>query len=128
MHRWLGKHSELTYTALRVVAGLDFAQHGAQKLAGMFGGSPVRLFSEMGVAGVIELVGGLFIAFGLFASWAAFVASGEMAVAFLTVHLPRGIWPIMDRGDLAIVFCFLFLFIGSRGSGRWSLDRLLRVP
>lgn len=126
MERWLGRHSDYLYVLLRFFAGLDFAQHGAQKLLGMFGGQRVELFSLMGLAGVIELFGGLLIAFGLLASWAAFVASGEMAVAFFMAHFSTSIWPIVNRGELAVVFCFLFLYIGGRGSGRCSLDRAFR--
>ena len=126
MDRWLGKHGDYLYALLRFFAGLDFAQHGAQKLLGLFGGQRVELLSLMGLAGVIELVGGLLVAFGLFASWAAFIASGEMAVAFFMAHASTSIWPIVNRGELAVIFCFLFLYIGGRGSGRLSLDRLFR--
>lgn len=86
---------------------------------------PVSLFSLMGVAGLIEFVGGLCIALGLLASYAAFVASGEMAVAYFTQHFPRGFWPIQNGGELAVLYCFVFLFIAARGAGRWSVSRVL---
>lgn len=76
----------------------------------------------MGLAGIIEFVGGLMIALGLFASWAAFIASGQMAVAFFMAHLPQGWNPLLNQGELALLYCFLFLYIASRGAGIWSVD------
>ena len=76
----------------------------------------------MGVAGIIELVGGLMIAFGFLTSWAAFIASGEMAVAFFMAHFPQGWNPLENRGEAAVLYCFLFLYMASRGSGIWSID------
>ena len=117
------------YVLLRLVAGLLFACHGAQKLFGVFGGPggqpgvSVPLFSLMGLAGCIELVGGLLIALGVLASWAAFVASGEMAFAYFTQHFPRGFWPIQNDGELAVLYCFLFLYIAANGDGMWRLWR-----
>lgn len=112
---------EITFTLLRVIAGLAFAQHGVQKLFGLLGGNGVTLVSQMGLAGGIELVGGLLIAFGLFARWAALIASGEMAYAYFTVHAPGGFFPIQNRGELAVLYCFIFLYIAARGSGRWAV-------
>jgi len=109
------------YAALRIVAGLLFAQHGVQKLFGMLGGTQMPLLSQMGLAGVIETFGGLAIALGLFTSPVAFVASGQMAVAYFQAHAPRGLWPIQNGGELAALNCLLFLYIAARGSGRWSL-------
>jgi putative oxidoreductase len=128
MERWLGRYSEIAYTLLRIVAGLMFVCHGTQKL---FGFPPseqgtVKLASIMGLAGVIELVGGLMIALGLFAGLAAFIASGEMAVAYFRVHAPQDFWPLMNDGELAALYCFLFLYIATRGSGRYALDASLR--
>jgi putative oxidoreductase len=122
MERFLGRYSEAIFAALRVVAGVMFACHGAQKLLGAFGGQKVPIASLMGLAGVIELVGGLLIAIGLFASWAAFLASGQMAVAYFMAHAPRGPLPLLNQGELAVVYCFLFLYIAARGAGRYSLD------
>jgi len=110
------------YVALRIVAGLLFAQHGAQKLFGLMGGTgPVELASIMGVAGVVELVGGLSIAAGLFTSLWAFLASGQMAVAYFMVHAGQGMWPVQNGGELAALYSFLFLYVPLRGTGRWGL-------
>jgi putative oxidoreductase len=125
METYLGKYSPYFYAILRIVAGLMFALHGTQKLFGFPGDkAPVELFSLMGVAGVIELVAGLLIAFGLFTSYAAFLASGQMAVAFFKAHAPQGLLPNTNGGELAVLYCFLFLYMASQGSGIWSLDGL----
>ncbi len=122
MQAWLAPLSPYLYTALRIVAGLLFAQHGVQKLFGWLTDSPpVALLSQRGLAGVIETFGGLLIALGAFTTPVAFLASGQMAVAYFQAHAPRGFWPIQNGGELAILFCFLFLYIASRGSGRFSL-------
>jgi putative oxidoreductase len=121
MERVLGRFAPQIYALLRIVAGVLFACHGVQKLFGLLGGTPVVLASQLGLAGVIELVGGLMIATGFFAGIAAFVACGEMAFAYFTAHAPRGLFPIMNGGELAVLYCFLFLYISARGSGVWSL-------
>ena len=121
MQSLLGQYSPYFYALLRIVAGLLFAQHGVQKLFGLLGGTQQPLMSQMGLAGIIEAFGGLAIALGLFTSPVAFVASGQMAVAYFQAHLPRGFWPIQNGGELAVLNCFLFLYIASRGSGKWSL-------
>ena len=126
MNRWLGKYSELLYAVTRLVIGLLFACHGAQKLFGVLGGGSQLSNPMMLAAGVIELAGGLLVALGLWASYAAFIASGQMAVAYFMVHAPGGFWPIQNKGELAVLYCFVFLFIASRGSGRWSVDGILR--
>jgi putative oxidoreductase len=122
MERYLGRYSEVIYCLMRFFVGLAFAQHGAQKLFGALGGTKMPLAGMMGLAGIIEFVGGLMIAFGLFAGWAAFIASGQMAVAYFMVHAKGGFWPILNKGELAVAYCFIFLYIASRGSGRYSLD------
>jgi putative oxidoreductase len=121
MQSLLARFTPYLYALLRIVAGLLFAQHGVQKLFGLLGGTAVPLLSQRGVAGVVETFGGLAIALGAFTSPVAFVASGQMAVAYFQAHLPRGFWPIQNGGELAVLFCFLFLYIASRGSGKWSL-------
>jgi len=126
MERYLGRYSEAIYCLMRLMVGLAFAQHGAQKLLGALGGQKVPLASLPGVAGIIELVGGLLIAIGLFAGWAAFIASGQMAVAYFMVHAKGGFWPIINKGELAVAYCFVFLYIASRGSGRYSLEAAIR--
>ncbi len=121
MERWLGGLSEAFYAVLRIVAGLMFACHGAQKLFGALGGHKMLGNPLMTAAGLIELVGGVLIALGLFAGWAAFVAAGEMAVAYFHVHFPKGPVPIQNGGELAVLYCFVFLYIASRGSGPYGL-------
>ena len=123
MQRFLGRYSEIAYALLRVVAGLLFAVHGAQKVFGVVGGQTMPLASLFGVGGLIELVAGLRIALGLFTSWAAFIASGEMAVAYFMVHAKQGFWPVLNKGELAVVYCFLFLYIACRGGGRYGVGR-----
>ena len=123
MEGFLGMYSPHFYAILRIVAGLLFAMHGSQKLLGWPGnGQTVELASLMGAAGIIELVGGLMIAFGLFTSIAAFIASGEMAVAFFMMHFPEHWNPLVNKGELAVLYCFLFLYMAARGSGIWSID------
>jgi putative oxidoreductase len=124
----LGTRSDLPYAVLRIVAGLMFAFHGAQKLFGILGGfqgqpgATAPLFSLMGIAGLIELVGGVLIALGLFVVPAAVVCSGEMAAAYFMAHFPRSFWPILNAGELAALYAFVFLYIASRGPGSFSLD------
>lgn len=108
--------------AARVVFGLMFMQHGAQKLLGAFGASAVDLMTLRGVAGVLELFGGLLIVIGLFTRPVAFVLAGEMAVAYFMAHLPRGLVPIENGGELAVLYCFFFLFLTAAGGGAWSVD------
>jgi putative oxidoreductase len=118
----LGKFEPQAYALLRIVAGLLFAQHGAQKLFGALGGEGVPIASLMGLAGVIEFFGGLLIAIGLFTSPVAFIASGEMAVAYFMAHASSGLTPIQNRGELAVLYCFVFLYMAARGSGLFSVD------
>ena len=123
MERWLGRFSNLFYALLRFVAGALFACHGAQKLFGVLGGQKQEGLLQ--VAGVIEFVGGILIAVGLFAGFAAFIACGEMAAAYFKQHAPGGFWPIVNKGELAVLFCFVFLYVTSRGSGILSIDALI---
>jgi putative oxidoreductase len=123
---WLQRYEQPIYALLRFVAGFLFACHGAQKILGAFGGAGGKLPPLILAAGWIELVGGALIAVGLFAGIAAFIASGQMAVAYFMAHAPNGPWPIQNKGELAVLYCFLFLFIAARGSGSPSLDGLLR--
>jgi putative oxidoreductase len=126
MDRWLGRHAERLFALLRIVAGLLFACHGAQKLFGALGGTAMTSNPMMLAAGIIEFAGGLLIAIGLATSWAAFIASGEMAVAYFMMHAKGGFWPIVNKGELAVVYCFLFLYFASRGSGPYSVDAMMR--
>jgi putative oxidoreductase len=118
----LGRFAPHIYALLRIVAGLLFAQHGAQKLLGVLGGRQVSVASQFGLAGVIELVGGLLIAAGIYASPIGFIASGEMALAYFQVHAPQGFWPVQNGGELAALYCFLFLYVAARGNGLWSIQ------
>jgi len=124
MDKLLSPYRPHIYALLRIVAGLLFAQHGAQKLFGALGGKPVELMSQMGLAGVLEFVGGLMIALGLFTSPVAFIVSGQMAVAYFQAHVPRGFWPIANGGEVAALFCFVFLYFAAAGSGKWSIDAI----
>ena len=126
MKPFLGSYSSQIYSITRIVTGFLFWQHGAQKLFAAFGQEQtVDLFSRPGLAGVIEVVGGGLITLGLFTPWAAFIASGEMASAYFLAHYPRAFWPIMNAGEPAVLYCFVFLFFTTRDSGVWSLDRLI---
>ena len=114
-------------TLLRVMAGLLLMQHGVQKLFGWLGGKQVEtVVSQMGVAGVLETVGGLLIVLGLFTRPVAFVLAGEMAVAYFLRHAPGGPWPILNGGELAVLYGFIWLFFCAAGPGPWSLDAALR--
>ncbi len=122
MQKTLSGHADTLYAVLRIFAGFMFAQHGAQKIFGVLGReTPAELFSQMGLAGVIELVGGLLIMIGLCTSWAAFLASGTMAVAYFMVHFPQGFWTVQNGGELAVLYCFVFLYMAAKGDGPLSV-------
>jgi len=123
MTAWLTRLSEIAYVLLRIVAGLMFAQHGAQKLFGVLGGKAVPLFSLLGAAGVVELVAGVLIALGVLTGWMALLASGQMAVAYFRSHASQGLWPVENRGELAALYSFVFLYIAFRGGGKWRLTK-----
>ena len=124
MEKWLGKYSNFFYALMRIITGALFACHGAQKLFGVLGGQKQGA-TLMIIAGVIEFGGGILIAVGFFTGFVAFIASGEMAVAYFKQHYPGGFWPIVNRGELTVLYCFVFLYIASRGSGILSIDALL---
>jgi putative oxidoreductase len=126
MERVLGKYSEPAYAVMRMVVGFLFACHGAQKIFGVLGGvdgaGGTAGNALIWVAGLIELVGGLMVATGFFAGIAAFLSSGQMAVAyFMAHHQMQAILPIQNKGELAVMYCFVFLYIATRGGGIWSL-------
>jgi putative oxidoreductase len=122
--RW----TNLFLSVLRIVAALIYMQHGSQKLFGLpptgapGGSGPLVLFSQTGLAGVLEFFGGMLLLIGLFTRPVAFILSGEMAVAYFQVHAPRAFLPIVNRGELAVVLCFLFLYFAFAGAGSWSVD------
>jgi putative oxidoreductase len=126
MNGRLARFTDIAFALMRFVAGVLFACHGAQKLFGMFGGKVMTGSTLIMAAAVIELVGGILIAIGLLTRAAAFIASGEMAVAYFKAHAPQGFWPIQNKGEAAVIFCFVFLFIAAHGAGRYSLDALVR--
>ena len=126
MRRFLAQYSEHFYAAMRVVLAFVYLSHGLQKLFGAFGGRVVPLASLFGVAGLLEAILGALVLVGLFTTWAAFIASGEMAAAYFIAHAPRGRLPIENGGELAVVLCFAFLYIAAHGGGRFSLDAARR--
>ena len=118
--------SDQLYSLMRLVAGFLFACHGAQKLFGVLGSPQLVHAPLMLAAGIIEFFGGSLIALGAFTAIAALIASGEMATAYFLQHAPHGLWPIKNHGELAVLFCFVFLYIASRGDGAWSIRRFLK--
>jgi putative oxidoreductase len=123
--------SEYVLSLLRVIVGLTFSCHGAQKLFGLFGGmgghgAKAAFLSLLWVAGILETFGGLLIILGLFTRPVAIILCGEMAVAYFKMHAPRGFWPILNMGELAVVYCFVFLYFFAAGPGPLSLDSLIR--
>jgi putative oxidoreductase len=126
MENLIGRFAPQLYAILRIVAGLMFALHGTQKLFGWPGGKEPAGVALMKVAGAIELVGGLLIAIGLFTGIAAFICSGEMAAAYFMAHARQSFWPVLNQGELTVLYCFLFLFMAAYGAGIWSVDAARR--
>jgi putative oxidoreductase len=123
--RILSVYEPQAYAIMRIIVGLLFVCHGLQKAAGAFGGvngEPAPLFSLLSIAGYLELALGLMITMGIFTVAAAFLASGQMAAAYFIGHFPMGYWPIMNQGEVAVLYCFVFLYIAARGPGIWSVD------
>lgn len=129
LHSFYATWTPRVLSLLRIVAAFLFIAHGAQKLFGFLAppGSPrPALYSQIWIGGVIELVGGLLLLLGLFTRPVAFILSGTMAVAYFQMHAPGGFWPLQNKGELAALYSFVFLFLAVAGGGEWSLDRLLR--
>jgi len=122
----IGSLEPFARSLLRLVAGFTFSFHGMQKLFGLFGGHSAHFFSLPWVAGVLEAFGGLLIFVGLFTVPVAFLLSGEMAVAYFRVHFARGFLPIMNGGEMAVLYCFIFLYLFTAGPGPLSADRWVR--
>jgi putative oxidoreductase len=126
MERFFGKYEPFFYALLRIVTGFMFMLHGAQKLFNIPpAAKAMELNAFMTFGGILELVLGLMVLLGLFAGFAAFIASGEMAVAYFMAHQPAGILPIQNGGELAVLYCFIFFYIAARGAGVLSVDNLL---
>lgn len=118
--RWVGR----AQAALRIMAGLLFLEHGAAKLFGFphTANPGPALLSLLGVQGVLEFAGGLLIALGLLTRPVAFILCGDMAVAYFMSHAPKNFFPVLNGGDAAILYCFIFLFLAVAGAGAWSVD------
>jgi putative oxidoreductase len=116
--------SRRVLSVLRIVAGFMFMSHGMQKVLGFPAPqrAPFHLFSLTGFAGALELIGGMLLLLGLFSRPVAFILSGEMAFAYFLAHAPRGFWPLINHGELAALYCFLFLYLAAAGGGAWSVD------
>ena len=128
MDSTLARFAWVGHAALRIVTGFLFACHGAQKLLGLFGGlagdgATQPMFSLLWIAGVIELVGGTLVALGVRTQLAAFICCGHMAFAYFMAHQPHGLLPIVNKGEPAVLFCFVFLFLATNGGGTLSLER-----
>jgi len=125
----LNRFADPVYCIMRLIAGLMLASHGAQLVLGMFGPSSDNPMMQVG--GWIQLVGGFLVAFGLLTRLAAFILSGEMAVAYFMIHVggaatpPEKFFPILNKGELAVFYCWFFLFVVFYGAGRWSVDALI---
>ena len=117
-------------SVLRIMTGLLFLEHGTSKVLGFppsaHAMGPFQPFTLAGFSGILELVGGILIVLGLFTRITAFILSGEMAVAYFMVHAPKGPYPMVNMGELAVLYCFVFLYFAAAGAGPWSIDALRR--
>lgn len=128
---WLGRWQPQLLAILRIVVGLLFLEHALSKFFAFPVPFPVHPLPPLLIAaGVIELAAGVLVTIGLFTRLAAFIASGEMAVGYFMSHFPQGFWPVANKGEAAILFCFIFLYIAAAGPGAWSIDgaRLRNAP
>jgi putative oxidoreductase len=123
----LARYEPQLRSLFRIMAAFTFSLHGFQKFFGWFGGiggHSVPVNTMLGMAGLIESIGAPLIILGLFTRPVAFVLSGEMAIGYFRTHAPRGFWPLVNGGELAVFYCFMFLWLSAAGAGPWSLDRL----
>jgi len=124
--KWLGKYADHAYALMRIVAGFMFSLHGAQKILGILSGPQPPIGSQLWIGGLIELICGLLVMVGYQTRWAAFLASGEMAVAYFQFHwkfqLGPAFFPLVNKGELAVLYCFVFLLIACRGAVKWGAD------
>ncbi len=127
LERFLKPRTEMAYALLRIVSGLMFSFHGVQKILGVLTDHQPAVGTQLWFGGLIELIGGAAIAIGAFTPWAAFLASGTMAVAYVQFHwklaFGSAFFPAVNKGELALLYAFVFLFIACRGAGIWSVDR-----
>src|SRR2546428_9569105 len=127
----LNRYTDVVYSLMRLIVGLMFASHGGQLVLGMFGGMPGSNNTFTQTGGWIQLIGGFLIAFGLFTRLSAFICSGEMAVAYFMIHVANAatpmakFFPIANKGELAVFYCWVFFFMVFYGPGRWSIDALM---
>ncbi len=123
----LAKYADQAYALMRIIAGFMFSFHGAQKILGVLSSFQPPMGSQLWFGGVIELIGGIAIMLGFGTRVAAFICSGEMAVAYFQFHwkfqFGPQFFPTVNKGELAVLYCFVFLFIATRGGGKWSLDK-----
>ncbi len=125
--KWLEKYTDHAYALMRIVAGFMFSFHGAQKILGILSDFQPAMGSQIWFGGVIELVAGLAVLLGFQTRAAAFLCSGEMAVAYFQFHwkfqMGQNFFPALNKGELAVLYCFVFLYIACRGKGKWGLDK-----
>ena len=125
--KWLGKYADYAYALMRIMSGLMFSFHGAQKILGVLSESQPPVGSQLWFGGIIELLGGLAVMLGFQTRAVAFLCSGQMAVAYFQFHwkfqIGRMFFPTLNKGELAALYCFVFLFIACRGGVKWSLDK-----
>ena len=125
--KWLGKYADYAYALMRIMSGLMFSFHGAQKILGVLSESQPPVGSQLWFGGIIELLGGLAVMLGFQTRAVAFLCSGQMAVAYFQFHwkfqIGRMFFPALNKGELAVLYCFVFLFIACRGGVKWSLDK-----
>ena len=123
---WFAGLAPYLLSVLRIITAFIFMQHGTMKLFGFPAPmGDISLFSLMGVAGSLEVFGGLLILIGLFTRPVAFILSGEMAFAYFMAHFPQGFWPVLNHGEPAALYCFIYLYLAAAGGGAWSVDRLI---
>ena len=125
--KWLEKNADYAYALMRIMAGFMFSFHGAQKILGVLSEFQPPVGSQLWIGGLIELICGLLVRVGFQTRWAAFLASGEMAVAYIQFHWKFQVgpefFPTVNKGELAALYCFVFLYIASRGAIKWGLDK-----
>lgn len=129
MKSWLSALEPHLRSLFRIMAAFTYSLHGWQKFFGVFGGiggTRPPLTTMLGVAGLLETFGGTLLILGLFTRPVAFLLSGEMAIGYFRTHAPRGFWPLVNGGELAVFYCFMFLWLAAAGPGPWSLDRIIR--